>query len=327
MPMTRSSFTRLCWVSLAFTILVILWGAFVRATGAGAGCGSHWPLCNGEVIPRAESVETLIEFSHRVTSGIAFLFVLAVAILARRVFPRGHRVRRVAMIAFVLMVLEAGIGAGLVLFELVADNQSMARALFMAVHLGNTFLLLAAMTLTAHWSGGGRPVRLDSNRHLRNWMAGCLLGTLLIGMSGAVAALGDTLFPASSLQEALSQDLSPTSHVLIHLRKYHPLIAVFVSLAIFSLISRIRDRRPGPETRRWVNRLNVLLLVQLTAGAANILLLAPVFMQILHLLLADALWICLVVSCASALAEEPRTASAAAAPDRDSATAPEPLPS
>lgn len=301
--MTPKAFAKFTRLALAVTVLVILWGALVRATGAGAGCGSHWPLCNGEIIPRAESVETLIEFSHRLSSGVAFLLVLAMAVLAFKSFPPKHRVRRAAALSLLLMILEAAIGAGLVLFELVADNASMARALFVAVHLGNTFLLLAAMTLTAYWSAGGPPIRIDSRQPLRFLMLLCLLGTLLIGMSGAVAALGDTLFPAGSLQDALQQDLSPTSHVLIQLRKYHPLIAVAVSLALFAFIGGVRDRRPSADARTWATRLNLLLLMQLAAGTVNILLLAPVWMQLVHLLLADALWITLVVTCAATLGD------------------------
>ena len=146
--MTESRFTRYAWGVLAANLAVILWGAFVRATGSGAGCGNNWPTCNGEIIPRAPSTETLIELTHRATSGIALLLVVALAVWARRVYGPGHRVWHGAAWSLFFMFGEAAIGAGIVLFELVADNESMARALFMAVHLGNTFLLLAALTLT-----------------------------------------------------------------------------------------------------------------------------------------------------------------------------------
>jgi heme A synthase len=94
---------------------VILWGAFVRATGSGAGCGSHWPLCNGELVPRAPQVETVIEFIHRATSGLAFLLVLGLFVLAWRVYPKGDLVRRAAALSFLFIVTEALVGAGLVL--------------------------------------------------------------------------------------------------------------------------------------------------------------------------------------------------------------------
>jgi cytochrome c oxidase assembly protein subunit 15 len=300
--MSPQRIARFAWWTLAANIGVILWGAYVRATGSGAGCGSHWPLCNGEIIPRAPSVETLIEYSHRITSGLALLLVVALLVLARRGFEKGHPARTAALASMVLMLTEAGIGAGLVLFELVADNASMARGLFMATHLGNTFLLLAALTLTAHWAGGAAHPTAGRGRALRGLLAAALLGTILVGMSGAVAALGDTLFPAESLTEALRQDLSPTSHLLIQLRVYHPFIAVAVSLLLLHFLARLRSLDPPPETRRHADRLNLLIYVQLAAGTLNIVLLAPIPMQILHLLLADFVWILLVRTAAGTLA-------------------------
>lgn len=308
--MPHPQFIRFAWCTLVVNLGVILWGAFVRATGSGAGCGSHWPLCNGEVIPRSPSITTLIEYSHRVSAGIALLMVVGLLIGAFRLFEKGHPARLGATLTMILMLSEAGIGAGLVLFELVADNASMARALFMATHLGNTFLLLAAMMLTIHWASGEPPISLRPKHPLRPLVFLALLGTLMIGMSGAVAALGDTLFPADSLTEAFKQDLSPTSHVLIHLRKYHPVIAVGVSLFLFYFLGRVRslkgDLAPSETTRRNANLLNLLIYAQLAVGATNIVLLAPVAMQLIHLLLADVVWLLLVLTCAGTLAKRPQ---------------------
>lgn len=298
--MSRDRFTRYAWIVLAANLAVIAWGAFVRATGSGAGCGNSWPTCDGEVLPRSPSTATLIEFTHRATSGIALLLVVALCVWAWRAYPPGHRVRRAAALAMFFMLGEAAIGAGIVLFELVADNESMARALFMAVHLGNTFLLLAALTLTAYFAGGGPPVTLGGQGRRPRLAALALAGTLLVGVSGAVAALGDTLFPAKSLSEAIAQDFSPTSHLLIQLRVSHPLTAVLVSLWLLYYIGTVRQDPRRPE-RRWPNLLNLLIFIQLTAGAANVVLLAPVWMQLLHLLLADVIWIVLVLTCAASL--------------------------
>ncbi|MEM7582359.1 MAG: COX15/CtaA family protein [Acidobacteriota bacterium] len=300
-------FTRYAWIVIAANLVVILWGAFVRVTGSGAGCGNSWPTCNGEIIPRSPSVETLIELSHRLTSGIALLMVVALLVWARRAYPPGHPVRLGAMLSMIFMLGEAAIGAGIVLFEMVADNASMARAMFMAVHLGNTFLLVGAMTLTAHWAGGGPPLQLrDQGQRL--WLAlAALGGTLMIGVSGAVAALGDTLFPSNSLIEALRQDFSPTSHVLIQLRIYHPLIAVSVCLFLLYYLGILRkDARRNPQlapVRGPANALNLLIFVQLGAGTINVILLAPAWLQLVHLLLADLLWISLVLTCANSLAQ------------------------
>src|SRR5215210_7122332 len=161
---------RFAWGVLAYNIAVILWGAFVRASGSGAGCGSHWPLCNGEVLPREPRIETIIELTHRVTSGIALLLVVGLVVMAYRHRPKGHPAHRAAVLTLIFMLTEAAVGAGLVLFELVADNQSMARAMFMATHLINTFFLLGAMTLTAHFASGRAPFRLRGQGSLAGWL-------------------------------------------------------------------------------------------------------------------------------------------------------------
>jgi heme A synthase len=299
--MTR--FARFAWSTLAYNLAVILWGAVVRATGSGAGCGSHWPLCNGEVLPRAESVETLIEFSHRATSGVALLLVVGLVVWAWKALPRGHAGRKAAVWSLVLMLSEAGIGAGLVLFELVADNESMARALFMATHLVNTFFLVAALTLTAHFASGGAPFRVRGQGSRGALFLLAFLGLLLSGVSGAVAALGDTLFPAGSLTEALRQNLSPTAHLLIELRILHPALAVGAGLAV--LWAARQALRPSAETatRRDALATAGLVCVQLACGLVNVLLLAPIWLQIVHLLLADLLWIALVMLAARVLAQ------------------------
>ncbi len=319
--MTR--LTRYAWLTLAFNVLVVLWGAIVRATGSGAGCGSHWPLCNGVVLPQSPRIETVIEFSHRLTSGIALLLVLGLVIGAFRVLPRGHAGRKAAAWSMFFMVGEAAVGAALVLFRLVADNPSMARAMFMATHLVNTFLLLAALTLTTYFAGGGPAFRLRG----RGWWSGGFalgsLGLLVSGVSGATAALGDTLFPSRTLAQALRADLSPTGHLLIRLRVLHPAIAIASGLLALVLALRLLKRELGPETRRFAGWTAALVFAQILMGTANVLLLAPVWLQVLHLLVADLLWIAFVLLGASALAylglpRLPSPAAKAFAPAADS---------
>jgi heme A synthase len=294
---------RFSWGVLAYNVVVILWGAYVRASGSGAGCGSHWPLCNGEVLPRSASTSTLIEFSHRLSSGLALMAVVALLVWARRATPAGHPARSGAWASLAFMLTEAAIGAGLVLFRLVADNASMARALFMAAHLVNTFVLVACLTLTAYWLSSGLPIRVRGT----GWRgAGVALGgvsLLITGVSGAVAALGDTLFPAGSLTEALWSDLSTTSHLLIRLRVLHPAIAVGTGLLVIFGASRLLAG-DGDPARPLERAAGVIALVQLAAGFINVMLLAPVWMQILHLLLADLLWIACVLLAARVLARD-----------------------
>lgn len=303
--MRSKRFATYTWVVLAYILAVILWGAFVRATGSGAGCGSHWPLCNGEVIPRSPELETYIEYAHRLTSGLATPLMLGLLVWAIRLYPRGHRVRKGAWLSFIFFIIEALIGAGIVRLEWVADNASIGRGFGIVVHLLNTFVLVALMALTSWWaSGGERP-------HLRGqgtvgWLLGvAIAGMLLLGASGAIAALGDTLFPSTSLGAALQQDVSPAAHLFIRLRVFHPLIAVGVGVYLVIAGTLVNTMRPSPNTRRFARALGGLFLVQLAAGALNVILLAPVWMQLVHLLLADLVWISLILLSASALSQQP----------------------
>lgn len=305
----QRNFTRFAWFTLAFLIFVVLWGAFVRATGSGAGCGSHWPLCNGVVIPRAVRTETLIEFTHRITSGLSGLFVLALWVWAFRLYPKGHIVRKGATFSLLFIITESLLGAGLVLFEWVAYNASVERAISMALHLVNTYLLLGAVTLTAWWAsqtlaGRNTTLRLRGQGKVGWLVGGGLLLLLFLGVSGAITALGDTLFPAGTLSEGISQDFLPTAHFLVRLRIYHPLVAIVTGVYLVLASRAIAAERPGEATRRLARVLLVVVAVQLVAGFVNIRLLVPVWMQIVHLLLADVMWIAAVLLGATVLSQE-----------------------
>ncbi len=305
----QRNFTRFAWFTLAFLIFVILWGAFVRATGSGAGCGSHWPLCNGVVIPRGVRTETLIEFTHRITSALSGLLVLVLWVWAFRLYPKGHIVRKGATFSLLFIITESLLGAGLVLFEWVAYNASVERAISMALHLVNTYLLLGAVTLTAWWAsqtlaGRNTTLRLRGQGKVGWLVGGGLLLLLFLGVSGAVTALGDTLFPAGTLSEGISQDFLPTAHFLVRLRVYHPLVAIVTGVYLVLASRAIAAERPGEATRRLARVLLIVVAVQLVAGFVNVLLLAPVWMQIVHLLLADVMWIAAVLLGATVLSQE-----------------------
>jgi heme A synthase len=293
--MNRSRFTSFAWFVLVYNVAVILWGAYVRATGSGAGCGGHWPLCNGDVLPRAPAFETIIEYSHRIMSGLSLILVVLLLYWAWRLFRRGDRVRKGALTSAFLILLEALIGAGLVLFDLVGGNTSITRAVVGALHLVNTFMLLGALTLTALWSSQRKTRKLQlRSPHVALLML-TLLGVLVIGVSGAIAALGDTLFPTETLSAGIAMDLDPSTHFLVRLRLLHPVIAVAVGLYIvlFMRILQLRGSRMDLNTLGWI--VSTLVLIQWLAGVVNLLMLAPVWMQILHLLLADLLWILLII--------------------------------
>lgn len=277
----RQRYTRFACVVVGWNFLVILWGAFVRATGSGAGCGSHWPLCNGEVIPPSPTVATLIEFTHRLTSGLALLAVLALVWFARRLFPRGHAVRGWAWASLGFIIVEALLGAGLVLLEYVERNASAGRAVYLCAHLTNTFLLLAALAGTAWHSMSGQRW---SFRAVSGWTKASLAAVLLASLTGAIAALGDTVFPAVSLLEGIRQEFSPDSPALLRLRLMHPVVSVAAAAVILTAAFQAARGRLQRAIVIWV-------VVQLAAGAVNVLLLAPVWMQLLHLGLGASLWL------------------------------------
>ncbi len=307
--MKLSRFAKFAWAVVAYNLLVIVWGAYVRASKSGDGCGSHWPLCNGEVIPPDPTLKTIIEFSHRLSSGLALLSMVALLIWALRAFARRHPVRIFAGLGMFFMLTEALVGAGLVLFDYVAENKSMARAYWMSAHLINTFLLVAMISLTA-WTA-----TIEERPSLRrqgwlNWLlAGSVLATLILGVSGAITALGGTLFPVTSLAEGLKQDLSPTAHVLIRLRFFHPFIAVATSILLTLAAWLARSWRPAEWTRRLSAALISFVAIQMLAGLVNLLLHAPIWLQLVHLLLSDLLWIALILLIHTTLSQPAREAS------------------
>lgn len=300
----KSKLARFAWFVLGYNVLVIAWGAYVRATGSGAGCGAHWPLCNGEVIPRAPSTEMLVEFSHRVTSGLALVAVVALLVWTFRACEKGHPARRGAVLSMTFMLTEAALGAGLVLFRLVAGDPSVAHAVAMAAHLANTFLLLASLALTAHWAAGGADVSLAlaGRGRLVGTLAAGLVGLLLVGKSGAIAAFGDMLAPARSLAEGVTADFSPATSLLMRLRVLHPALAMVVAGMLAFGVARVPLAFSTPTGRIASRAVAGLAAAEVCAGFLNLWLLAPVGMQLVHLVMADLLWIALVLLAASALA-------------------------
>ncbi len=285
---------RLAWTALAVNIVVILWGAVVRATGSGAGCGSHWPLCNGEVIPPSPSIGTLIEFSHRVSSGATLLVTAALVWSVWRAFPRGHRARLGGVLCAATMIVESLLGAGLVLLRLVAENQSIARGWWLGAHLVNTLLLLGAFTMTAVWvSGTGMPAlpRSPGNTLRLAAVGAALLGVIATGSSGAITALGDTLFPPETLAIGLAQKDDPEAHPFVRLRLWHPTLAIATTIALAVTGPALATASASRRASRLASVVTILCLAQLGVGVLNVILLAPVAIQLVHLAVADLIWI------------------------------------
>jgi heme a synthase len=293
----RVSLARFAWFVVAYNIAVIVWGAYVRATGSGAGCGSHWPLCNGEFLPTTPQTQTLIEFTHRVTSGLSLVLVAILLIWCWRSTAKGDWPRYSAVAAAVLLFNEALLGALLVLFDHVGGlDRSATHALFLCLHFGNTLLLLAALALTAKWLSNcdGRFGVLP--RPYQTIATGLgLVSVMVIGMTGSLASLGDTLFPADSLRHAVVQDFSSSSHILLRLRVLHPIAAVIGSIYVLWLLQTFWRKQ---ERSLWMP---VTLTAQIALGAMNVILLTPVWLQMTHLLVAELFWILLILASADQL--------------------------
>ena len=305
-------FTRFAFGALAYNIAVILWGAWVRITGSGAGCGAHWPMCNGEFIPRTASVQTWIEYSHRLTSGVTLILGVVLLVWAWRKFGREHRVTWSAGGALLFLFAEAALGAGLVLFELVADDDSVARAVVVSLHLANTFCLLGFGALAAWWSFQPGPSATPRHPEYTSLLWTALGGLIFIGMTGAITALGATLFPIDARSEGpvlqrVLRDLSPTEHFLIRLRIIHPLTAVSVGILLLFVGIFLRKKVEDPRVRSWALVVLVLTIAELLGGWLNVELGAPGWMQLVHLAMADFLWIATILLMATTLAVDAST--------------------
>jgi heme A synthase len=289
-------FPLFAWGVLAYNVAVILWGALVRATGSGAGCGGHWPLCNGQVLPQAPAIATVIELTHRVMSGIALIAVVALFAWAFAAYPRRHPVRRWAAWSLVFILTEALLGAALVLLGHVAANESVGRVYSLGAHLVNTFLLLASLALTA-WSAPleGPPAPGEKSRARSAALAAPLLAIVIVAIAGAITALGDTLFPAHTLAQGVRDDFASTASFLVRLRIIHPLLAIAAAGFLAFVAGREYLIRRTPRIRWLSGMLLALAGAEIAAGATSVLLRAPLPMQLVHLFLADCLWITLVL--------------------------------
>lgn len=297
--MQHARFQQFAWFFVAYLVVVILFGAWVRIAGAGAGCGNHWPTCHGDIIPQAPETKTLIEFTHRVTSGLCGIFAIVLVGWARRVSPR---VFWASLATLFLVLVEGFIGAVLVKKELVAGDASMSRAVVISLHLVNTMALMAAATSAAWWAGrpsfaqrgDGVPRILVS----RGVLLALIVVLTLTNATGAVTALGDTLFPKQpaldgGLLAQVRDDLSAGQHFLVRLRILHPIVAVFSAMLVLGVslgLQRQKDAR-GSDAFRLLRAVQHGILTQLGLGVLNVLLAAPGWMQVLHLLMAQCVWV------------------------------------
>jgi heme A synthase len=304
-PAASSPLGRWGYVLLGYTLFVLLFGAAVRVTGSGAGCGQHWPTCQGEIAHLPRSLETALELGHRLTSGLLLLAAIACAVVLRRRLPRGHRAFKAMLLGLGFTLLDAAIGAWLVLGALVGQNASAARALVMPAHLISTCGLSAGFALAAYWSTEVRSAgRSTTSTTARLGLYGLLAAFVVVAAMGAVTALGDTLYPIRAT--GLGAGLSGGGHFLEQLRVVHPLLATAFGLIVAIAVPRLVQTSAG-DARRFARWVVIAVLVELAAGLVNVLLSAPGWMQLLHLGVAIALWLSLVLTTAEVLA--PRSAA------------------
>jgi len=296
----KNCFKFYTWAFLFLNIIVILDGALVRATNSGAGCGAFWPLCHGTVLPDLRVFNTLIEFTHRISSGLVGIGALLLALGAFYFYPKHHLIRKGSLAVLFFVFCEALVGAALVLFGLVEQNTSLTRVFVMVVHLITTFFLLASIALTASLSSGfshsfhllfidKKNIQNKYYKRSRLYAFMCLGLLLLTGISGAITALGDTLFKPSHIAENVLNDFMAPKHILYFLRSFHPLIALIASgvLAYFVSIKFQQYKK--------LRKISFIILsfiaIQIVVGMANLLFFTPVLLQIIHLFIADILWI------------------------------------
>jgi len=313
-PQTKlDKFAKYAWFTLGWNLLVILWGVFLRASKSGDGCGQHWRTCNGEVIPSAPELKTVIEFSHRVTSSLAGVAIVVLLIWAIRRWYASRTddslsAMRMAIGSFVFVVFEGLLGRSLVLTGNTALNLTPERPFWMAGHLINTFILLAFLTLTARYASGGGPIVWNRGGKYSTAILIGALTVILVGVTGSIAALSSMIFPSGTIAAGLAQDFSPTSNILLRLRLLHPITAILTSVFLIFLTGWLaKESGKAKPVTRWSNILAIVVLAQIAFGSATLLLLAPIVMQLGHLFLADAVWISYVMVAAAFLSQGPMT--------------------
>jgi len=308
-----SKFAKYAWFVVGYNLLVILWGVFLRASLSGDGCGEHWLTCGGEVVPSAPQLKTQIEFFHRITSSLAGIVVIgllvsAIVKWAKEKSARNGLLVRMSIASLIFIIIEGIVGGLLVLTGNTAANWTPTRPFWMAAHLINTFTLIAVLALTAWFASGGKSFSFfKAPRKVLLLIILGILGIFIVGMSGSIAALSSMLFPSSTLSEGIAKDFSATSHYILRLRVFHPILSVATGFYLVFLASWMKSKaKENKNVVRWSNILSGLVLIQFASGAITLLTLAPIVMQLVHLFLADAVWIAFVISAASFLAHSDR---------------------
>ena len=252
------------WV---YTLIVIFWGAWVRISHSGDGCGDHWPLCQAELIPDLTQKKTFIEYFHRLMTGAYGLIVIYIFFKLKN--HARELVKKLNVALLILMITEALIGALLVKLSLVTVDDSYMRLVFMIAHQLNSFLLTGVTYLLFKAINPEFDFKFSKK----------LLLFLAVSVSGAIAALSVTLFPTISLLQGIMDDFSHESHIFIKLRIVHPVLAVTIMSGFMIWLFMKNQTRFAME-----------ILFAMFIGVITLVTLSPVALKIAHLGLAHVLW-------------------------------------
>ncbi|MBS1724672.1 MAG: protoheme IX farnesyltransferase [Armatimonadetes bacterium] len=329
--MKNTTYTWFVWTVLGYSALVLVFGAFVRASYSGDGCGAYWPTCGGgSLIPLVDTAPRAIEFTHRVSSFTLLVLTTLGYFWSRKLFEPRDPVRKATGFAVLSTVVSSLIGALLVLFRWVTDDKSAGRAVTMPLHLVNNYFLIGALSCAAYWSATTyRPARhgspgakpIDS---ALKWLFGSFL---VLGATGAFSALGKTAFEhelsfAKGFAERLWLHIGPDAHPFLRGGIVHPLIATSVGILVFWMCSLVSHAHPTDEVKRWSRTVVGLYLLQMALGVLNLVVSAPIPLQLLHLSLAIVNWLSLVMLALATRKEGARETEF----EQDSAPAPTQVP-
>lgn len=298
--MGNSRFSKYAWGVLLYNLAAVAWGVYVRAAKYGDGCGSHWPLCDGDSTPLMGPVARIVESSHRIMTSLDGVLVFILLLWSFQAFGKGHLVRKAAVASMAMTIVEGLLGAALVKYRLVVNNDSALRAGFMAGHVVSTFLLMGCIVVTVLAATNVRSTKWRGQASILAIGGIGGAGLVLLAIGGAISALGHQLRPVTDVLQAA---MNPNTFWMVRLQPLHPLIAVTVGLYITLAAALISHLRPDPNVRKAARWMVGLYFVQLAIGAWNIWLKAPIGMQMTHLIMADANWISLIATVYYALGE------------------------
>lgn len=296
--MGLSRFAKFAWLTLLYNLIVVAWGVYVRASRSGDGCGSHWPLCDGDHTPLMGDIGRMVELSHRISTSLCGLLAIILTVWAFRAYGPGS-VRKSATTALGLTLFEGLIGALIVKFGLVTDNDSVARALVMAIHVISTFFLVGSLAFTALMASGWETPRYRGQGSILTLLVVGFFALMLLGVSGAISALGHQLKPVDNV---LAASLNPATHWMVRLQPLHPLLGVTVGVYLLFISGLISHLRPSDHVRRAARWVVGLYAFQIGVGLLNIFFKAPIAMQMFHLVMADVNFLSLVTLGIAALA-------------------------